>query len=239
MKNFTVAMKLGMGFGLVLLLMVMILVAGMTNMANMNSSTEQIVNDRYPKTVLINHAIARTFDNGRSTRNLLLLDNEEGIEKNKQIIQSNREKIKIDLDKLDKRINTPKGRELMTAILQQRDALDPKYEELIALAKSDRTKAIEFQMKSFAPTNSAYAKAMNEMADFQGGLMEKEGVASAEAYASARKLMIGLGVAAALMGMVLAFAITSANKPADKQFKGATKLLASRASHDEAEFVKF
>ena len=207
-KNMRVAVKLGLGFGFVLLLMVVILVVGMTNMANMNSSTEQIVKDRYPKTVLSNEAIARTFDNGRSTRNLLLLDDAAGIEKNKQIIQANREKIKTALDKLDKMINTPKGRELMSVVLQQRDALDPKYEELIALAKSDRQKAIEYQMKVFAPNNSAYAKAMHDMADFQGGLMEKEGVAAAEAYASARNLMIAMGLAAALAAMALAFFIT-------------------------------
>src|SRR5512140_2111035 len=109
MKNLTVAMKLGLGFSVVLLLMLVILIAGMTKMASMNSSTEQIVNDRYPKTVLVNDAIARTFDNGRSTRNLLLLSDEGALEKNRQIIQANRAKIKESLDKLDKMINTPKG----------------------------------------------------------------------------------------------------------------------------------
>ena len=208
MKTMTVSKKLGLGFGLVLAMMVAILVAGITNMASMNQSTEQIVNDRYPKTVLVNDAIARTFDNGRSTRNLLLLDDEQAIERNKQIIKDNREKIKASLDKLDKMINTPKGRELMSAILKERDALDPKYEELISLAKSDRPKAIEFQMKSFAPTNTAYAKAMSDMAEFQGGLMDKEGAAAAEAYASARSTMIGIGIAAALAAIVIAFVIT-------------------------------
>ncbi|MFA6014786.1 MAG: methyl-accepting chemotaxis protein [Gallionellaceae bacterium] len=208
-KDMKVAVKLGMGFGVVLLLMLVILIAGMTNMASMNSATDQIVNDRYPKTVLVNEVIAKTFDNGRSTRNLLLLDDAAGIEKNREIIQNNRAKIKEALDKLDKSINTPKGRELMSAILQQRDALDPKYEELISLANSDRKAAIEFQMKDFAPTNSAYAKALHDMAEFQGGLMEKEGVAAGEAYTSARTLMVSLGIAAALAGMVMAFMITS------------------------------
>lgn len=204
-----VGIRLGISFGVVLLLMLAIVVVGLNNMAKMNQSTEQIVKDRHVKAVLVNDAIARTFDNGRSTRNLLLLDDAQGIEKNKQTIQANREKIKAALDQLDKNDQQPpKGRELMTTILRQRDALDPKYEELIPLARSDRKRATEFQMTSFAPTNTAYARAMRDMADFQGGMMEQDGTAAAEAYASARDLMMGLGIAAALAGMALAWAMT-------------------------------
>jgi hypothetical protein len=78
------------------------------------------------------------------------VDKDEVIEKNKTTIKENRAAIRQSLDKLDKLINTPKGRELMTVIRKLRDELDPKYEELVALARSDRAKAIEFLFKSMS-----------------------------------------------------------------------------------------
>ena len=72
-KNLKIGVRLGAGFGFVLLLMVAILIVGMNNMATTNHSTEDIVKDRYPKTVLVNDSIAKTFDNGRSTRNQVFI----------------------------------------------------------------------------------------------------------------------------------------------------------------------
>jgi methyl-accepting chemotaxis protein len=215
-KNLKIGVRLGLSFGFMLLLVAITLVLGVTKMAVMNNATEQIVKDRYPKTVLANDAIIRTLDNGRSVRNLLL-ENEEGIEKNKAIIKANRDKIKADLEQLDKMINTAKGRELMNAIVRQRDALDPKYDELMALAKSDRKQATEFLLNSFATTNTAYAKALSDISGFQGELMEKEGVAVMAAHVSAQNLMIGAGITAVLAGIALAFAVTrSLTVPLDK-----------------------
>ena len=115
-NNMKVATKLGLGFGFLLLLMVMILVIGLTKMSGMNDSAEAMVKNRYQKTILLNSAIQDTLDNGRSLRNLFLVDSEADIEKNKQKIQATREKIKEGMDKLDKTVRLPKGRELMDAI---------------------------------------------------------------------------------------------------------------------------
>jgi len=203
-----VATKLGVGFGFLLLLMLMILVMGLTKMSGMNESADVMVKDRYQKTVLVNAAIRDSFDNGRSLRNLFLVDNEEEVEKNKQKIQTTRGKIKENMDKLDKLINTPKGRELMNAINAEEKALDLKYEELFSLLKHDPNEAKEYLLKSFAPTNTTYVAALQGLADFQGSLMDKEAELDAEAYISARNVMIGLGIVAALAGMALAWLIT-------------------------------
>jgi methyl-accepting chemotaxis protein len=224
LNNLKIGVRLSLSFGFMLLLVAITLVLGVSKMAVMNNATEQIVKDRYPKTVLANDAIVRTLDNGRSVRNLLL-ESEEGIDKNKAIINANREKIKGDLEQLDKMINTDKGRELMNVIIRQRDALEPKYDELIALAKSDRKKATEFLLNSFAPTNTAYAKALNDISEFQGALMSKEGGEVIAAHATARNLMIGAGIVAALAGIVLALAVTrSLTVPLDKAVNVANSL---------------
>ncbi|OWQ93406.1 hypothetical protein CDN99_02705 [Roseateles aquatilis] len=202
--NMRVAVKLALGYGVVLLLMVGILLLGITNMMRMNEASERILHERYPKTVIVNDAIARTLDNGRSTRNLLLVDTPDVVARNVTLIQENRARIRQLLADLDPQVHAPKGRELMTAILRHRDALEPKYEELMTLAQADRARAIEFQMNSFATTNTAFAKALRDMADYQGGKMEEEGDAIEAANLSARNQMLGVGLVAMLAALALA-----------------------------------
>ena len=207
-KTMKVATKLGLGFGFLLLLMVTIIVIGLTKMSGMNESVEVLVKDRYQKTVLVNAAIRDSFDNGRSLRNLLLVDSEADIEKNKQKIQTNRGKIKENLDKLDKMIKTAKGRELFNAIDKEDKVLEPMYDELFGLVKSNPKQAKDFLLKNFAPANTAYVATLQEMADFQGSQMEKESEADAEAYVSTRNMVVGFGIIAVLAGMALSFLIT-------------------------------
>ena len=208
LNNMKVATKLGVGFGFMLLLMVMIMMIGLTKMSGMNDSAEVMVKDRYQKTVLMNATIKETFDNGCSLRNLFLVDSEADIEKNKQKIQANRGKIKEDMDKLDKMVKQPKGRELMDAVKAEEKTLDSMYEELFGLLKRDQDGAKEFLLKRFAPANTAYVAAWQGFLDYQATKLEKEAEADTEAYVSARNMMVGLGTAAALLGIALAWTIT-------------------------------
>ncbi len=209
MKNLSVAAKLGLGFGLVILLLIVIVVTSIANMAAMNKTTTEIVEDRYAKVSIVNQVAKTTLDNGRLIRNLLLINDEGKLADTRQQIQASRGKNKELLDKLDKIINTPKGREMYTAIMEQRNALNPKYDTLYGLLdKHDKAAATEYLLKEFAPNNVAYVKALDTMADFQDDLMEKGADDAAASYVQTRTLMIVIGVIAALMGLAAAFVIT-------------------------------
>ncbi len=217
MNNMKVATKLALGFGLVLALMVMIVIVAMVNMASMNGNTEEIVKDRYAKVARMTIAITNTLDNGRSLRNLLLVDTPAEIEKNKQDIQDRRAKNSKALNEVDKTINTPKGRELMDEITKVRSELNHKYDVLYGFVDkvSDdfnntkaRDEARHYLLKEFAPTNTAFVKAMQAMADFQDNKMVEEADMAVASYEQTRTMMIVISLIAALMGIAAGYLIT-------------------------------
>lgn len=67
-KNMKIGMRLGFGFGLVVLLMVTIAFIGITRLGNLNREIENVVKDKYPKTVLANSIIGNVNVIARSMR---------------------------------------------------------------------------------------------------------------------------------------------------------------------------
>jgi methyl-accepting chemotaxis protein len=208
LKNARLGVKLGMGFGLVIALLAVTVLVGIASMASLNGNTREIVQDRYAKVALANIAAQRTLDNGRSLRNLLLFTDVGKIEQEKLKIQERREQVSAALSKLDHLINTPRGRELFNVIIQKRNELEPKFGELYAVLKTDHKKAVDYMLNQFAPVNTAYVTALNDMVDFQDHLMEANAKEAQGNYENTRLLMLGLGAVAVLVAGVVGYMIT-------------------------------
>ena len=207
MATMKVGTKLGLGFGAVIVLLIVILAMGIVGMANMNQSTEVIVNDRYAKIVILNDAIEKTLDNARLLRNLVLVDDVEKQEENRQAIEKNREANKEALDKLDKLINIPKGREIFDAVTKTRIASDEKYPVYYDLYKKDRKAAISFLLDQIVPANNLFMKDMKDLAAFQTELMDESVQKSSEDYSRTRMIMFALGFVAILLAAIVAWLI--------------------------------
>ncbi|HEX5338249.1 MAG TPA: MCP four helix bundle domain-containing protein, partial [Gallionella sp.] len=151
-KTMKLGVKLGLGFGVVVLLLVATIALGLTNMSSMNDNTREITEDRFPKVDVSGNIQVRLMDNGRLLRNLLLVTSDEDIAKNINKINENRALNAEDMTKLDKMINTPKGREQFDIIKKSRDELQPKYDIFYALSKKDKQKAAEYLLKDYAAT---------------------------------------------------------------------------------------
>jgi len=71
-KNMRIGVRLGMGFGLVVVLMVAIAVIGITRMATLNESLENINNDKWPKVLLLQDGLAGVNAIGLGARDILM-----------------------------------------------------------------------------------------------------------------------------------------------------------------------
>ena len=200
-----VGTKLGIGFGVVLLLLLAIMITAIVNMGSMNSETQLIVKDRYVKVDVSNDVIQNSLDNARLMRNLVLIDDKA---KNAQFVDEitkNRATNKEDLDKLDKMITIPKGREIFKKVTDARDALQPKYDRYLELVKGDKKTAIDYLLNDFVPTNNLLLSSVKELNVFQSELMNESAKQSEEAYGSSKLIMISLGVIAMLLGAGIAY----------------------------------
>jgi methyl-accepting chemotaxis protein len=207
-KNMPVAMKLSLGFGFVVLLLLSIIVLGINKMAAMNDITRLIVQDRYVKVDLANKVAQGTLNNARWLRTMVLVDNPSEIEKNREMVQKQRAENTENLDKLDKMITLPKGRELISAVKQAREVLSGKYGTFYDLAKIDRKQAIDFLFKELVPANNTFLKAINDLVYFQKELMENNAKEAEDSYLSTRTLMLVIGGIALLAAAISAAWIT-------------------------------
>nr|WP_315222887.1 methyl-accepting chemotaxis protein [uncultured Duganella sp.] len=208
-SNMKVAVRLSLGFGAVVLLLLVLSTVSMMRMAAMDQDTDLIMDDRYPKVVLANEAAMRTLDNARQVRSMLLTTNEDEREKYKAAAEANRAKVADALGKLDKLINSDKGRLLFKDITDRNAVLNPAYNELYNLIKNDPKKALEYLKDDFVVINSAYLGALDNLVKFQNELMDHERIAANANYENTRTVIISLSVAAVLIAIALAWMITA------------------------------
>ena len=207
-KNMKVATRLGVGFGVVVLLLLILSTISVLRLATLNDATKLIMDDRYPKVMLSNEMIKLTIDNGRQLRSMLLSTSDEEREKFKKIAESNRPKIAEALAKLEKLIDTEKGKLLFKDINDKELILNPKFEELYALAKSDPKKAVDFLKNDFAAANNAYWGALEAMGKFQSDLMDRTAEAANDTYLETRRLVVVLSLIAVAAAIAIGSWIT-------------------------------
>jgi methyl-accepting chemotaxis protein len=207
-SNMRVATRLGLGFGIMILFLSALSLVTIDRLGNINDNMRQIMQDRYPKVILSNEAIKLTIDNGRMLRSMLLATSDVERDRFRQVVETNRPKVLDALTKMEKLISTEKGRQLFKDITDKRLVLEPKYDTVYTLARTDPPKAAEFLRNEFAAANNAYWAALEAMAKFQSDLMDQESAKAAASYGETRQVIVTLSVSAIVAAIVIAGWIT-------------------------------
>ncbi|WP_293935965.1 methyl-accepting chemotaxis protein [Iodobacter sp.] len=208
MHNISVRGKLFIGFAVVLVLLAIMAILSLKSMGQIDDAMRDLIEDRYPKIALSNDLMNLSLDNGRQVRNIALSPDKEDDEKALSKINENRKKTVEKLQDLDKRITTTKGRELFEKMSQAEKNLGTKLDEFQKIA-NDSTQAWAFIKTQVAPNNNAYIKALDEMAVFQEGLMQKNKESAYASYTSAKSVLISASIIAIILGLFMAFYIAN------------------------------
>ena len=209
MKSMKVGVKLGLGFGVVLLLLIAVAVVGINRLANINDALGDIVRDKWPKVGLLQEGLAGVNEIGIAARDLVLSADRESAQKARERVLEGRAGIAKAWEKIKPTLNQPKGKEMFQAILDARERYIAAQNQVIKLVEEGkRDEAASFLNADFRMAAVEYRKRLNALIKFQGDLMDEVGQAAAETVSAARALMIALGAAAVLMGIVIGFLIT-------------------------------
>ena len=209
MKSMKVGVKLGLGFGVVLLLLIAVAVVGINRLANINDALGDIVRDKWPKVGLLQEGLAGVNEIGIAARDLVLSADRESAQKARERVLEGRAGIAKAWEKIRPTLNQPKGKEMFQAILDARERYIAAQNQIVKLVEEGkRDEAASFLNADFRMAAVEYRKRLNALIKFQGDLMDEVGQAAAETVSAARALMIALGAAAVLMGIVIGFLIT-------------------------------
>jgi len=225
-KNMKIGMRLALGFGIVVALLVGIAVVGVTRLANLNASMENITTDKWPKVLLLQDGLAGVNEIGISARDLLLASDKAGQQRAKDRILDARGNIAKTWEKLKPMLTQPKGKEMFALILEARERYIAAQNQVIKLVEEGKgEEARAFMDSGFRPAATEYRKRVNDLVKFQGDLMTELGEAAATEYQQARTLTLVMAVVAFLFAIGIAFWIVrSITKPLNEAVSVANRL---------------
>ena len=209
LTNLKIGQRLGLGFALVFILLIAISSVAVNKMADLNTNTDTLVNTDWVKAKLANQALDNVRGSiARVFQSVAINDPQESAKAQERLL-ANTNAFNEAIDKLEPLLVLPEGKALLEKIKESRNAYVSSFGKVAALLKEgNREEASKLAYGDTYKALHAFANDLRDMNEFQQKLFEETGHLSAETYHSARNQMIGLSLAAILMGLGLGWRIT-------------------------------
>ena len=206
--NLSIKTRLLAGFGTVMVMAGLLAVTALMSIHTINGEIETVVNDRWPKTVRANDITDNVNIIARSLRNALLLKDPDEVEKEIQRLGEARKIVGERIENLVKSVHTDKGKELLNAVKEAREAYIAVTQETMTLIKEGRKDAAVAQLiQKVRPVQSAYFKALDQLIRYQGNLMEEAGKNAGSKAKRTTVLILVLIVIATILSLGATFLI--------------------------------
>ena len=225
-KNLKIGVRLGIGFGFVLILLSIISALAYTRLSMLNAEIDNMVKDKFVKTVQANDIIDAIQAIGRFQRNALLVKGDAEIIKELDRVPGDRKKIGDALEKLTATIHSDDGKAVLKRMMESRGAYVPLQEKFDQLLRSGkRDEATEVLMGDLRKVFNEYLKNVNDLIDFQTKLMEKTGKEADIAADNAKNLILILAVSSLILAIGFAWWVTaSITRPVNEALNAANRL---------------
>ena len=208
-KNVKIGMRLGASFGLVLMFTAMLIVVGLNRMASIGEINDNIIHKRWVKSEAAQTVNLMMSANARRTMELFITSDRDKTVLIYQQIEANRKSIDEALETLDQLVASPEGRAMLAQIKQSRAAYVASFSKVAKLLADDRRDEAASAMSSETlPLLDVLQEHVSVLVDYQKARVEEGGAQGAQEITVARNLMVGLGVAALVIGIGLAYAVT-------------------------------
>ncbi len=228
LNNLKIGPRLILGFSIVLALLIGIAIFSINALIDMNAEVDNMVEDKYPKTVLATDLVRAMNQVAQINRNLLIITDPAELLKQEARQNEQRKTITETIDKLDEMIASPEGKKLMAKIQEARTgyvAVLDKYKGMIQ--RNERDAATKLLYGEFRPATDAYMGAIRGLIDFQDELMTQAGKDAEAAYVSTRNILLILTVIAILAAIgITLFIVRSITRPLAQTVDAANKMAA-------------
>lgn len=209
MSAMKVSSRLGLGFGGVLLLLTLITGVSINSMNGLLSSIDNMVNDKFPKTVWSHNVIDQINIIARSMRNTLIVKDQATIDKELARIQAARKVIKENLDKLDESIVSGEGIALLKAVNDARTPYIAAQDRFIELAGQGKQQdAANYLLTELRQLQNTYFDSVGKIITYQTEQMTQAGEQAEETVSRQITIIAMLAVASVLVGAIAGYLIT-------------------------------
>ena len=233
MYKLKISTRLAVSFGLIIVLLAMVAFVSISRIRNINTSTEKILNDRYVKVMLSNTIQSEVNIQARLLSIAIIGANDaDEVSSSVAKIQASIKKNAELLARLKTMINTPKGQELLQAVMSSRESYARTRDANIKLLQEGKSETAGiFLLTQLRYPQEKFLTALAAMASFQESLMESEGKQAAADGRMAIILTLSLSIAATAIAIALAILISrSISRPIAEAVKVAQRVAAGDLS---------
>ena len=225
-KNLKIGVRLGIGFGLVLTMLIVIATLAYVRLNALNDEIDNMVKDKFPKTIVANDIIDNANLIARSARNVQLMKDAEQVKGELAGIAEARKRNTENFEKLEKSITSDAGKKLMAETQADRKEFAADLDKFLEIQKTGKVEeATAYLLTEVRKSQLGYMAAVNKLIDFQTELMVKAGKDADEMSKSAGQLIIIISLAAVLIGLAFAWWVTvSITRPINEALNAATAL---------------
>jgi methyl-accepting chemotaxis protein len=204
--NMKLAVRLGLGFAVVMAFMVTMASVSYLRFGSLNTEIEDMVTDKFPKTVIANDAVDQINITARAIRNAMLVKSPEDAQKEIERLMEARKKTGELFDKLDKLVVSDEGRKVFAKAMEARKISVADQNLVLDLFKAGKKdEAVEVLVIKVRVSQGAYLKAVGDLIAFQSELMDKSGKHADEVAEGGQRLVLILTGIAALLSVAVAW----------------------------------
>jgi methyl-accepting chemotaxis protein len=209
LTNLKLRTKLLLSFGLTIVLVAIVTFIGTSRIDLLNDMVNRIVQVRMPQMNMF-YEIMKDYDViARSARNIALTSDEGVRQKQKENLTKAKTDLTDTLNKLEPTLTTDKGKELFAGMKEALTAVVQLSEKAVALGTDNKLEeAGDVIINEILAPQSKMLQQLESFVRNGEELAMKDGEASAEAASGGKALLLFLGAAASVLGLLTAFFIT-------------------------------
>ena len=210
LANFKIKTRLRAGFGLLVLMMLIMIVTSIGRFGAVGTRTKDIVERDWPSASAAETIDSAAREDARRTLALFIVTDRTLRAKSYERIDLDKKAIDGALATLDKLATTADGKALLARIQAARATYSASFLKVADLVESDeRDKASALMNSETFPALDALLDLTASMVQQQRSDIESGGKQAVDNISFSRNMMIGMGVAALLVSLLLAYAITA------------------------------
>jgi methyl-accepting chemotaxis protein len=204
--NMKLGVRLGLGFAVVLVLTMIMATVSYVRLAALNTEIENMVTDKFPKTVMANDAVDQINITARAIRNAMLVKSPEEAQKEIDRLMDARKKTGEIFDKLDRQITSDEGRKVFERAMELRKVAVADQNQVLDLFKAGkRDEAVDVLVTKVRKSQGDYLTGVGNLITFQSELMTKAGKEADDQAEGGMRLILILGALAAVMSVLIAW----------------------------------
>jgi methyl-accepting chemotaxis protein len=210
LNNLKIGKKLGLGFGVAVIVIVILNIISLTNLAKLDNGVNDLVHDKFPKTIWANEIIDQANDNSRAIRNIFITNDPEVKAKELERLTIAKEIVDARVDSLYRTIKTDEGKRLVDNFesIRKNEYFNTRNSMLKYLENGNREAAVALLFGDFRNAQKNYLNSIDEVIQYQSKLVVETGDSADEAYNFALMLTIILSILSVLFVVGAAYLIT-------------------------------